>query len=120
VIKSAGAGDLATVRHLFRAYADSLPFSLEYQGFATELAGLPAPYVPPRGCLLLALAEGEAVGVAGLRPLAPAIAEIKRLYVAPKHATAVTRVSGSTPTARAWPPRSFRKDVYFGGTLIGT
>jgi putative acetyltransferase len=45
---------------------------------------LPAPYVPPDGSLLLARRDGEAFGVAGLKPLAPGIAEIKRLYVVPE------------------------------------
>src|SRR5947209_1459609 len=75
--------DLETVRRLFRAYAESLPFSLDFQGFAAELAGLPMPYAPPNGCLLLARRDGEAIGVVGLKPLAPGIAEIKRLYVVP-------------------------------------
>jgi ribosomal protein S18 acetylase RimI-like enzyme len=71
------------VRRLFEAYAAILPFSLEFQGFAAELAGLPVPYEPPGGCLLLAMADGTAVGVVGLKPLMPDIAEIKRLYVDP-------------------------------------
>jgi putative acetyltransferase len=76
--------DIETVRRLFRAYAESLPFSLAFQGFAAEFAGLPAPYVPPGGCLLLARQDGEAIGMIGLKPLAPDIAEIKRLYVVPE------------------------------------
>jgi ribosomal protein S18 acetylase RimI-like enzyme len=76
--------DIETVRRLFRAYAESLPFSLAFQGFAAEFAGLPAPYVPPGGCLLLARRDGEAIGMIGLKPLAPDIAEIKRLYVVPE------------------------------------
>ena len=76
--------DMNTVRRLFRAYAESLPFSLAFQGFAAEFAGLPAPYGPPGGCLLLARQDGEAIGVIGLKPLAPDIAEIKRLYVVPE------------------------------------
>src|SRR6266571_4673659 len=75
------AGDIETARRLFRAYADALPFSLDFQNFAQELAGLPAPYTPPAGCLLLAREAGAAVGVVGLKPLAAGIAEIKRLYV---------------------------------------
>jgi ribosomal protein S18 acetylase RimI-like enzyme len=75
--------DVAIVRRLFRAYAVSLSFSLEFQGFAAELAGLPKPYAPPGGRLLLAAADGVAVGVAGLKSLMPGIAEIKRLYVEP-------------------------------------
>jgi len=78
------ATDIETVRRLFRAYAESLPFSLAFQGFEAELTGLPAPYVPPDGSLLLARRDGEAIGVAGLKPLAPGIAEIKRLYVVPE------------------------------------
>jgi putative acetyltransferase len=77
-------GDIETVRHLFRAYADSLPFSLDFQNFAEELAGLPAPYTPPAGCLLLARESGAAVGIVGLKPLAAGIAEIKRLYIVPE------------------------------------
>ena len=78
------AGDIETARRLFRAYAASLPFSLEFQNFAVELAALPAPYSPPAGCLLLARRHGAAIGVVALKQLAPGIAEIKRLYVAPE------------------------------------
>jgi ribosomal protein S18 acetylase RimI-like enzyme len=84
VVEARGDADIATVRRLFRAYAAGLPFSLEFQGFAAELAGLPAPYVAPAGCLLLAWRENVAVGVVALKPLQPGIAEIKRLYVVPE------------------------------------
>ena len=76
--------DIEIARRLFRAYADSLPFSLDFQGFATELAGLPGLYSPPAGCLLIARRGDAAVGVVGLKPLEPGIAEIKRLYVTPE------------------------------------
>ena len=72
------------MQHLFRAYAESLPFSLDFQGFAAELARLPAPYSPPAGCLLIAKRGNVAVGVVGLKALADGIAEIKRLYVVPE------------------------------------
>ncbi len=78
------AGDIETARRLFRAYADALPFSLDFQNFAEELARLPAPYTPPAGCLLLAREGGVAIGVVALKPLAAVIAEIKRLYVVPR------------------------------------
>ena len=85
VITEAGSdSDIETARLLFRAYAESLPFSLDFQNFAAELDGLPAPYNPPAGCLLIARQERVAVGVIGLKPLAPGIAEIKRLYVLPE------------------------------------
>ena len=76
--------DIAAVHALFRLYAASVPFSLSYQGFETELAGLPAPYVPPDGCLLLARRGAECLGTVGLKPLGPGLAEIKRLYVVPE------------------------------------
>ena len=76
VITEAGSdSDIETARDLFRAYAGSLPFSLDFQNFAAELDGLPAPYNPPAGCLLIARQERVAVGVVGLKPLAPGIAE---------------------------------------------
>ncbi len=73
-----------TARRLFREYADAIGTSLEYQGFSAELAALPAPYMPPRGALLVAYVDGSAAGCAGLRPIADAAGELKRLYVRPE------------------------------------
>jgi len=78
-----GAADIAVARGLIEEYARSLPFSLDFQNFAAELAGLPAPYVAPGGCLLLAWQGERAVGIVALKPLAPGIGEVKRLYVVP-------------------------------------
>jgi putative acetyltransferase len=64
-----------------RAYAAALPFSLDFQGFEAELAGLPGPYSPPGGCLLLARSAGAAHGMIALKPLACGVAAIKQLYV---------------------------------------
>jgi ribosomal protein S18 acetylase RimI-like enzyme len=76
--------DLAAVRRLFTAYAQSLDFSLCFQGFDEELAGLPGKYAPAeRGALLLAKLDGKAVGVVGLRDLGDGVAEMKRLYIDP-------------------------------------
>ena len=79
-----GPEDVEIARKLFRAYAASLPFSLDFQGFDAELAGLPAPYSPPGGCLLVATQNDATIGIIGLKPLMPGIAEIKRLYVLPE------------------------------------
>jgi putative acetyltransferase len=76
--------DIEAVRALFRRYAESLSFSFAYQSFEAELAGLPAPYVPPHGSLLVAKSGLDYLGVVGLKRLSVGIAEIKRLYVAPE------------------------------------
>lgn len=74
--------DLRAVSALFAAYAAALPIDLGYQDFSTELASLPGKYAPPTGALLLARdAAGIPIGCVAMRPLAPAICEMKRLYV---------------------------------------
>ena len=52
------AEDIREVRALFEEYAGSLGFSLCFQGFDQELAGLPGAYAPPTGRLLLARVDG--------------------------------------------------------------
>lgn len=75
--------DMAAIRGLFVEYAESLGFSLCFQGFDRELADLPGCYAPPRGSLRLALIDGIPAGCVAVRPLDDDICEMKRLYVKP-------------------------------------
>jgi ribosomal protein S18 acetylase RimI-like enzyme len=76
---------LAVARDLFQEYALAIGIDLEYQGFAAELAALPAPYVAPYGALFIAYVDGEVAGCAALRPLGDGAGEMKRLYVRPTY-----------------------------------
>lgn len=78
------AAQIAQARDLFLEYAQSLGFSLCFQGFDKELAGLPGDYAPPEGRLLLAEYEGQLAGCVALHKLEPGICEMKRLYLRPR------------------------------------
>ncbi|MGE0700059.1 MAG: GNAT family N-acetyltransferase [Hyphomicrobiaceae bacterium] len=85
IARAHSGADIADVAGLMRAYADSLPVDLAYQGFEAELAALPGSYAPPDGALLLARgADGKAAGCVALRPLVAGVCEMKRLYVVPE------------------------------------
>ena len=74
---------LAIARGLFEEYAAALEVDLGFQHFAEELAGLPGEYIRPAGGLMLGFEGREPVGCVAFRPVAPDIAEMKRLYVRP-------------------------------------
>jgi len=76
---------IAIARDLFQEYALAIGTDLEYQGFASELAALPAPYISPQGALYVAYVDGEVAGCAALRPLGNGAGEMKRLYVRPRY-----------------------------------
>lgn len=73
--------DIAAARALFLAYADSLDVDLCFQGFDAEMERFPGEYQPPNGGLFVAEANGEIVGVVGLRPAPDGYVEMKRLYL---------------------------------------
>ncbi len=88
VVDADGEAGLDRARHLFRSYAEEhaawIAGTLCLQGFDAEVAGLPGRYVPPSGCLLLAMEADTPAGCVGLRDLGNGTCEMKRLYVVPR------------------------------------
>jgi len=76
--------EIARIRELYVEYSQSLGFSLCFQSFDKELAGLPGDYSPPGGRLLLGTYDGAPAGCVALHKLAPGICEMKRLFVRPQ------------------------------------
>jgi len=92
--EAVSAADLEIVRTLLREYGTYLNRSVGAQhicleSYEQELAGLPAPYQPPTGLILLALVDEKPAGVIALKPLKPLrslfpderACEMKRLWV---------------------------------------
>jgi GNAT superfamily N-acetyltransferase len=109
--------DAAAVRRLFADYAASLSVDLAFQSFDDELAGLPGRYAPPRGALLVARVDGEAVGCVGVRALGAETCELKRLFVVPAHrgdGTGLRLLEGAVSEARRLGYRRLRLDTIPG------
>lgn len=74
---------LAAARALIRAHVEAHSAARDAAATAALLAALPAPYHPPAGGLWLAWDGPDAAGCVALQPLAPGVAEMKRMYVRP-------------------------------------
>jgi putative acetyltransferase len=83
IVQASSPQQIAQTRELFLEYAESLGFSLCFQSFDQELAGLPGDYSPPGGRLLLASSAGEPAGCVALHKLDAGTCEMKRLYLRP-------------------------------------
>ena len=95
IIEAASPEDVDAVRRLFGQYATSLGWDLTSGWIAEEMAGLPGPYAPPAGSLLLARVGDEEAGALGLQTVPDAVraqdvevgrsGELKRLFVRPEY-----------------------------------
>ncbi|HKR63543.1 MAG TPA: GNAT family N-acetyltransferase [Thermoanaerobaculia bacterium] len=74
------ASDMDLVREIFAEYGRSTGLDLEFQGFANELATLPAHYDP----ILLAYWNDDVAACVALRDCGDGVCEMKRLYVRPE------------------------------------
>ena len=83
IIPASTREHIERIRQLFREYADGTGACECFEGFGKEIEGLPGPYGPPTGQLLLAEMDGRAAGCVALRRLDDGISEMKRLYVRP-------------------------------------
>ncbi len=83
VVDAASPSDVGLARGLFREYQRAIGVDLCFQGFEEELRALPGAYSRPKGRLLLGLDGEEPAGCGALRPIAPGIAELKRMWVRP-------------------------------------
>ena len=83
IIPASTPEQIGRIRELFREYADTTDASECFEGFGKEISGLPCPYNPPGGQLLLAELEGHPAGCVALRKLDEGISEMKRLFVRP-------------------------------------
>jgi putative acetyltransferase len=81
--EASDASSMAVVTDLFREYATSLDFPLDFQDFAHEVAALPGEYAPPGGALLVAWVESQPAGCGAFRPVGNDTCEMKRLFVRP-------------------------------------
>jgi putative acetyltransferase len=89
-------------RELFLEYAQSLGFSLCFQSFDQELAGLPGDYAPPEGRLLLVKYRDQLAGCVALHKLEAGVCEMKRLYLRPQfRGKGLGRVMAETLIAEA-------------------
>jgi putative acetyltransferase len=84
ILQAESPAQIAQALELFLEYAHSLGFSLCFQNFDEELAGLPGNYAPPDGRLLLAEYEGQLAGCVALHKLDDVMCEMKRLYLRPQ------------------------------------
>ncbi|KXJ48772.1 Acetyltransferase (GNAT) family protein [Marinobacter salarius] len=77
--------DSRELRRLIHEYVDWLGIDLSYQDFAGEMANIEALFSLPSGQYTFAIVDSVVAGGVGFRRIDNQTAEVKRLYVRPKH-----------------------------------
>jgi putative acetyltransferase len=83
IVQATTRDEIQEARTLFEEYAAGLGFSLCFQNFDAELAGLPGDYASPAGRLLLAYDNDQLIGCVALRRHDVRTCEMKRLFLRP-------------------------------------
>lgn len=84
ISKAISPGDIELVKSLFLAHEKELAEDACFHGFDAEMKNIQNIYSAPTGALLLAINNGDAVGVVGMVASNDKTAEMKRLYVKPE------------------------------------
>jgi putative acetyltransferase len=79
------SSEFEMAKDLFKQYALSLPFKLDFQNFDDELNVIDKQYGQPEGGLFLAFVNDKPIGCIGLRKIQNFIGEVKRMYVMPDY-----------------------------------
>ena len=79
VSRATSQDDIIAAKALFQAYADSLEYSIEYQGFSDEMARFPEGY----DLILVAKSGDTTVGTVGLKSHkgSKTLCEMKRMDI---------------------------------------
>jgi len=83
--KAKSPGDYEIAKKLFVEYSESLPFDLNFQNFEEEIKYIDTQFGKSQGGIVLIFLNNEAIGCAGIRKLKGRIAELKRMYIKPRH-----------------------------------
>jgi putative acetyltransferase len=84
ILSVENSATLAAARSLVGAHIAAHSAIHDAEAIERVVAALPAPYVAPGGGLWVAWDRAEALGCVALQALAPATAELKRMYVRPE------------------------------------
>lgn len=108
--------DYALFGELVREYIAGLGFDVDFQDVESELANLSGQYGPQvRGVALIATsADGQAIGITGVRQLDANVGELKRMYVRPDwqgRGTGSSLCAAAIAEAKALGYRALRLDT---------